>query len=255
MIINDAVIPFHVKDTPILRDGCQGLKYIVGIKNIYIVGSEDPKIEDTIFINENEIKNFCSLKEIKTTWNKNNPNVSYRSGWLFQQFLKLGANEYIPSLSENYLICDSDIIIVNNPYQNIEEGIYAYSKAYCGQYHVPYKEQYKKMMKKEDLAKFSFINHHMIFNKTCVEKLKKYISETNNLNWDQSILNTLNWNEKSNFSEYDLYGNWMYENFSNISKEIQFKIIDIDHKPNSDELIDFKNKGFHIVSSQEYRRY
>jgi hypothetical protein len=254
MNITDAVIPFHIKDAPILKYGCESLKYILNVENIYIVGSENPNIENTTFIHENDINGIIKLEDIKKQWKEKNENVSHRAGWLYQQFLKLGVDDYIPSLSETFLICDADIIFVNNPYTNIQINEFPYARAYTREYHGPYRDQYSRLMKEETNSGFSFINHHMILNKKYVKELKQYIESINSKKWDISIIDTLDWNEHSNFSEYDLYGNWMFKMHNNICCEKEIKIVDIDRVPSVDELMFLKNNQYHIVSSQAYRR-
>ena len=255
MIIKDAVIPFHVKDAPILKYGCDSLKYIMNVENLYIVGNENPNIDGTIFINENDILNLISLNEIRTLWNSKNKKVSHRAGWLYQQFLKLAAPEYISNLSDNFLISDSDIIFVNNPYEGCGENIFPYAKAYTNEYHTPYREQYFKMLKEECTAGFSFINHQMIFNKKYLMQLKEHIQNLSNKIWYESIMDTLNYDEHSNFSEYDLYGNWMIKNHNDVCSEISINIIDYYKTPCADDLIECKSKDIHIVSSQAWQRH
>lgn len=254
MIIKDAVIPFHVKDAPILKYGCDSLKYIMDIKNIYIIGNENPNIDGTIFINEKEIPNLISLYEIKSIWNSKNKKVAHRAGWLYQQFLKLAAPEYISNLNNNFLISDSDIVFVNNPYQSCYETVFPYAKAYTNEYHSPYREQYFKLLKEDCTAGFSFINHQMVFNKKYLKELKNQIENMYQKNWYTSVMDTLNYDEHSNFSEYDLYGNWMVKYHTELCSEISINIVDYYRIPSSDDLMECKQKNIHIVSSQAWQR-
>jgi hypothetical protein len=254
MILRDAIIPFHKKDEEILKYGCEFLNSTLGIQNIYIVGSENPKINNTIFVNENELINIISLNELRQIWESNNLKVSHRAGWVYQQLLKLGSNEYIPSLHENYLICDSDIIFLNNPYEFINDNHFPYAKAYTGEYHPPYREQYLKLMKEDTNSGFSFINHHMVINKDSLSSLKLHIEQLHSERWDRAIINTLNWNEFSNISEYDLYGNWMMKTNKNNCEEVPMNIIDIYKVPSKEDLFHLKTQNIHIVSAQAYKR-
>lgn len=254
MDITDAIIPFHIKDAPILHNTCHSLKNELNIKNIFIVGNENPNIKDTIFVNENSIKNLLSLNEIKHIWKSKNENISYRAGWIYQQFLKLAASDYISDISNNFLICDADIIFVNNPYKNFTEDFFPYSVAYTNEYHTPYRDQYFRLLREKTSSGFSFINHQMMFCKKYLDELKKHIENTHNMRWDLAIMETLDYSEASNFSEYDLYGNWMYKYFFDKLQKIEMRIIDVHHSPSSEELTYFKNQGMHIVSSQAYKR-
>lgn len=254
MIIKDVVIPFHVKDAPILKYGCDSLKYIMNVENVYIIGNQNPNIEGTVFIHENDIPNLITLEQIKSIWNLKNEKVAHRAGWLYQQFLKLAAPEYISNLHDNFLISDSDIIFVNNPYQNCEENVFPYAKAYTNEYHPPYREQYFRLLKEESTAGFSFINHQMVCNVNCLKELKNQIKTLHNKVWHEAIMDTLNYDEQSNFSEYDLYGNWMIKNHNNICSNINMSIVDYYHIPTVNDLMECKEKNIHIVSAQAWRR-
>lgn len=254
MIIKDVVIPFHVKDAPILKYGCDSLKYIMNVENVYIIGNENPNIEGTVFIHENDISNLITLEQIKSIWNLKNKKVAHRAGWLYQQFLKLAAPEYISNLHDNFLISDSDIIFVNNPYDICEETNFPYARAYTNEYHAPYREHYSRLLKEECTAGFSFINHQMICNTKYLKELKNQIENIHNKIWYEAIMDTLNYDESSNFSEYDLYGNWMIKNQNNVCSNINMSIIDYHYIPTVNDLIECKKNSVHIVSAQAWRR-
>lgn len=255
MILKDAVIPFHVKDEPILKYTCEHLKNVMGIRNLYIIGNENPHIEETIFINEKEIFNLISLDTIKLLWHSKNEKISHRAGWLYQQFLKLGAPDYILNLDDNFLISDSDIVFVNNPYINCQKNVFPYAKAYTDEYHAPYRKHYLKLLQEETTAGFSFINHQMVFNKKYLKKLKNNIEKLHQKIWYEAIIDTLDYDEFSNFSEYDLYGNWMLKNYNGVCSEINMSIVDYYKIPNENDFTECKNKNIHIVSAQAWRRH
>ena len=142
MIIQDVIIPFHTKDIPTIKLCCDSLLDTLSVKRIFLVSKVDPKIKNTIFIDELSINSIISYKEIYNKWVINNANLANRSGWIYQQLLKLGANDYINDLSDNYLVCDSDIIFLKNIYIDTQDGEFPYSKAFIGEYHEPYKKNY-----------------------------------------------------------------------------------------------------------------
>lgn len=258
MFLHDAVIPFHPKDSLTIDLCCRQLKNILGIKRIFLISWENPNISGTEFINENSL-NLVPYNYIKSIWEKPERTI-WNTGWIYQQLLKLAANTYISDLSDNYLICDSDIFFVNNPYKNIENSILPYSKNYLHTVHKvnvnSYRYIYKDLLKENPKSGFSFINHHMIFNKQKIIELQNTIENLQQKKWDYSIVDLLNFehsftNNKS-FSEYDLYGNWIFSRYPNEIKEIILKVKDIDYIPTEHEL---NNCNHHdIISSQAWVR-
>jgi len=254
MIIKDAVIPFHPKDIPTLQMCCDSLKNVLNVERIFLISSENPNIAETNFINEKEITNLISLNEISEIWKYHNPNIAYRSGWIYQQILELGAPDIIPDISEDYIVCDSDIVFLKNPYINAPNDMFPFDRAFTGEYHHPYIDHYQRMMQEPAKAGISFINHHMVTNKSLLAELKKMIEIKNNKRWDWAIVENLNFNEASAFASDDLYGNWAVAYHPNKMINVPLKILDVFKIPSSDDLINLKNQGYDIVSSQAYKR-
>lgn len=253
MIIDDVIIPFHPKDTPTVKLCCESLKNVIGAKRIILISSQDPKIDGCEFINETSIDNLISLKDIKEVWAQKNQKLMSRSGWLYQQLLKLAVPDLIPDVSEDFLISDSDIVFLKNPYANIPQGVFPYSKAFTGEYHLPYRKSYERLMKETTVSGFSFINHNMVVNKQTLNSLKKYIQDISKTSWDQAILNCIDFNEASCFSEYDLYGNWAFQKMQ--CEQVQMNIAQINFVPTFEHLHKISQLDYyHIVSSQEWQR-
>jgi hypothetical protein len=254
MILTDAVIPFHPKDKETVRMCCDSLKGVLNVTNIYLISTENPNIENTSFIDEKSISNIVSLETIKTKWEATGSRFSNRAGWIYQQLLKLGASEIIPNLSDDFLISDSDIVFLNNPYIQTENGIFPYAKAYTGEYNEPYRKNYERLMKEPTESGFSFINHNMVFNRNNIKELKQFIQHKNNKKWDIAIIDALDYNCFSDFSEYDLYGNWMFKYKHNKIQKVNINIKDIKVVPNINEINIAKSQNYHILSSQAWNR-
>jgi hypothetical protein len=253
MILKDAVITFHPKDKATVELCCDSLRNVINIDRIFLLSSVDPKIQNTIFINDEDIPNLISLNEIESRWRKTGSRITGRAGWIYKQLLNLAASQIIPDISSDFLISDSDIIFLKNPYVDVENGKFPYAKSIYG-VHEPYGKNYQRLMKEPTESGFSFIYHNMVFNKSNITDLKNFIEDKNNERWDLSILNTLDFHEASNFAEYDLYGNWMFK-YKNIDlREVDMRIIDVHVVPDDNLINDTKNLGFHILSAQQYNR-
>ena len=253
MILKDAVITFHPKDKPTIELCCDSLRNVVNVDRIFLLSSIDPKIQNTIFINDNEIQNLVSLNEIQSRWEKTGSRITGRAGWIYKQLLNLAASQIIPDISSDFLISDSDIIFLKNPYVDVETGKFPYAKSMYG-VHAPYVENYQRLMKETVESGFSFIAHNIVFDKNNITDLKNFIEHQNNERWDLSILNSLDFHQASNFAEYDLYGNWMFKHKSIDLREVDMRILDVHVVPDNNLINDTKNLGFHILSAQAYNR-
>lgn len=235
----DIVIPFHEKDYLVFIECVKSVRrFVKGYNRIFVVSNKKTKklVENLgcCFFDENSIP-FLDLTNLKSKW-KNEKTIN-RISWIFQQFLKLSIPLYLTEISENFLCVDSDVIFLReiNLYQQAnEENIFPYSKAL--EYHIPYLYTYEKIMNEKPKAKFSFIAHQMFFNRERLKTLSEYIEKHHfNENWIDVIFNSVDYNENSSLSEWDLYGNWMLKTYPELSKNHQLKWCDINHIPSTEE--------------------
>lgn len=206
----DIFIPFAEKYVSTLGQVIAGIDKNIKhpINKIFLVGNHAQAIANLKsthqikFIDENKILDF-NKERIK----HNYQNID-RSGWLFQQFLKLSADQVCEK--ENILIVDADTYF---PKPKI---FFHKNKMIIDQSeerHEPYHVAYDKILKKKSTSKLSFITHYMLFNKTFLGEMKKEIEMLHaGTPWHEVILNNIQYDNLSGFSEYELYGNYIFEN-------------------------------------------
>jgi hypothetical protein len=115
------------------------------------------------------------------------------------------------SETENYLVIDADTILTKSQvYENDGKFVLLISD----EYHIPYFNNYYKLTGQVPKSKLSSVTHSMLFNKTILNNLKSHIEEYNKLNWIDSIISNIDKNELSGFSEFETYGLWVLDNFS-----------------------------------------
>lgn len=177
------------------------------INKIYIAGragvtEEICKNTGCIFINESDALPIDKSDIIYngTEW--------FRSGWLFQQLIKLNADAITDS--ENVLVLDADTCLVKKQSFVLDDGSFILN--FGDEYHSPYKS-YTKLTQLKKRFFLSFVCHHMIFNKTILTCLKNDIELHTGQNWISAILSYMDYTDSSGFSEYELYGNYLYYNF------------------------------------------
>jgi hypothetical protein len=205
----DIIIPLIEKDLEILPLCLEGLKNNVShrIQNIYIVAPNIESIIDfasknnLIFIDENNVLGY-SPKNI----NYITSNGRDRSGWVFQQLIKLSGRI---GTSRYYLVIDSDHILLKPHTFITEDNLIVFYLS--SEFHYPYYKMNYNLTNDFSVSLFSYVSHKMIFDKDELKKLHNKL-ETCNMNklaWDEIILSSLDANEPSSFSEFELYGNYV----------------------------------------------
>lgn len=143
----------------------------------------------------------------------------YTPGWFYQQLLKLGAFIGIDSLSEWYLVWDSDLLpvnswsIINRQASKIEHSFALLQHQDWGNAQIVGEWQnWINTVLEVDAIKDSegtFIPHHMWFKQ---EHLKSFASKVNNYyqsdeHWLKLLMRSAN--EFNTFSEYWSYASWV----------------------------------------------
>ena len=202
----DILIPVSVKDIELLKFtiACARENILNPISQIFIIG-ENGVIKDfcdqnnCVFIDED------SFLKIKKSSIKYNDIEWYRSGWIFQQLIKLNCDKLIGE--ENILVLDSDTFIFSKQSFVLDNGLSIIN--FSDEYHFPY-SVFKKLINLKKRFYLSFVCHHMIINKEYLKEMKKCILHSTNKEWIDAIIDNIDLSEPSCFSEYELYGNYMY---------------------------------------------
>lgn len=203
----DIIIPAIKKDLDILPLTVESVRknLMHPIGDIYIVGPKLKEIE--VFCRDHE----CVFKDEDSVVPVRLKDIDYkvrgvdRSGWIFQQLLKLGANKI--SNKDHFYIIDADTILVQ-PQKFEDKGKIIFLAS--DEYNIPYFESFKRIFKSEISPAFSFVAHQMLFSRDKLEEFREEIEKKNeDKPWYQAIIDNLDPNETSSFSEYETYGNWM----------------------------------------------
>jgi len=202
----DIVIPAVDKDSAVLpKTIFYARKYIKHpINNIFIVGgSKSIKVKSVakkygcIFINEDSVLPISKGK-INYSHNKED-----RSGWILQMLIKLNSDKI--SKEKNILVLDADLVFTRPViFMKKNRPIFQVSE----QYHVPYYDANKSILSLEHKMPFSFISHHMLLDSKVLESLKRDIEKMNGKKWYNSIIENIQRESISGFSEYELYGDY-----------------------------------------------
>jgi len=202
----DVIIPAINKNLDTLPLCIQGIRSCVTqkISNIYVVAPKNNEFlklcekENVIFIDENTVLGY-SVKDIQII-----AGGIDRSGWIFQQFLKLsgtiGTERY-------FLVCDADHILLKPHCFITKSNKFIFYKS--TEYHSPYYSNMQKLIGIKRKDHLSYVSHKMIFDKVILAELKNKIEKKHQMSWDKAIIMSLDTSTASPFSEYEMYGHYV----------------------------------------------
>lgn len=209
----DVVIPAIENDLAILPLCIEGLRKNVvhPINNIYLVSPPSQAIIDfadrynVTFLNEASLLGYAP-SDIDYTITAGSHKGLNRSGWIFQQLVKLsgciGTGRY-------YLAIDADHILLK-PHVFITAD---HKKVFyqSSEYNPPYYKNIKKLLQFYPVSWFSYVSHKMIFDKEELKNLHREIEANNGsgLSWDKAVIASLDSDDVSGFSEFELFGNYV----------------------------------------------
>lgn len=216
----DVVIPAIDKDFETLQYVIDSIRKFVmhPIGKIYIISPS----------NSEKIKEMCQLKRCEfvdenTVLPTTKKDISYRpkddsspdgidrSGWVFQQLLKWGADQICEQ--EYFLITESDTIFIRpRIFEYKGKVIIPCSTDPC---HIPYFKSYEKLLGEKIEPIFNFTSHHSLFQKKVLKQLKKAIQNHCGAIWYKAIIDNLDDKEISSVSDYETYGQFLYSHFRN----------------------------------------
>lgn len=202
----DIVIPTVSKDYELMNEMIEALKLNIyhDVNNIYIVSQKNEEIEK--YCRE---KAYIFIDEISVLgYGKDSIHYKVngvdRSGWIFQQLLKLSGDRFTEM--KNYIIVDSDTILIK-PHLFIKDGRFVFIES--EEWHDYYFKSFEKIFGYPSNNNVSYTAHMMIFNTDKLLEMKKQIETLHGISWDKAYLSTIDENEPSCVSDYDNYANWM----------------------------------------------
>ncbi|WP_058303139.1 DUF6492 family protein [Gorillibacterium timonense] len=205
--IIDVLIPAIEKDLPTLPHVIDALRKQVRhpIRTIHIVSPESSRIRALCR------ENGCHFVHEDTLLPIRKKDIHYRSarfersGWLYQQLLKLAGDNV--SKSEHYLVIDADTVLLR-PHTFIQDGkTVMFSRNWT---QPEYRNAHRRLLGKKPQAPGSFVAHYMLFKKSRLADLKKAIKAHTGLVWYQAIIRKTDKTKMFGFSEYETYGHYLH---------------------------------------------
>lgn len=201
----DVVIPIVQKDLVILPLCLEGIRRCVTnrISQIYIIAPNQKEITDfcrdnqLIYVDETSVLGITP-KDIDLIVNGVN-----RSGWIFQQLLKLsgaiGTEEHFLTVDADHVMIKEHIFLTDK-----EETVFYMSNERFQCYY----DNMKRLCGVKNKSWLSYIDHKMLFSKSRLQELRELIEHSSGKPWIQAIIDSLDRTQTSSFSEFELYGNF-----------------------------------------------
>lgn len=259
----DVIIPVHSKDIIALefciegiKKNCQNVRRIITISDLPYTSNAEWVSESIFPFNLKEVTKILSNngpQSIHTAkWNEQ---VKSRSGWYFQQLLKLYAPFLIENISSNVLIVDSDLIFLNPVHflNQLHAGLYTTSTS---EIHLPYFLHAKRLLggnfKRKD-PRISAIVNHMLFQKSVLQQLFETIETAHQMPLWEAFCRQVDPKlaPSSGASEYEIYFNFVFAHSSKVDIR-PLKWRNVKHM-NSTLLKDYEKK-YDYVCWQSYLR-
>lgn len=207
----DVVIPYHTKDSDIVEMCLAGCLNISNIGNIYVItGDTDCKFGNVQIIDENKLFDDGLLKSyVESRLSREHPDLVWRSGWLFQQFIKMGCSYALENLSEYYLVVDSDVVFLKK-IGFFKEGRMLLTLS--EEFHGPHFNCCEALLGERVNREHIFVAHHMLICKSIMLELLHSIEKRFKMKWYDAILECIDTNKGLVFSEYETYGHYLENN-------------------------------------------
>ena len=228
----DVVMPAAPKDFPVLRRAVRGaLRHLEDVRHVHVVSAAPfrHRSDRVRWVAEPAGGPVPGLDEIRRSWPAGSAESPARAGWIYQQLLKLGAARYIEGLSPSFLVVDSDVVFLRPVSFSLEGVRFPYSRA--TEYHEPYRDAYRRLLGDEPPSGYSFVAHHMLFDQELLDELLREIEARHGKPWHEAILDAVDFDKQSSFSEWDLYGHWVVSRHPELARHRQLLWRDVGLPP------------------------
>lgn len=247
----DLIIPVLEKDLTILPLCLNAARRFVvhPIRRIYLVAPPSEKMmafaaeQGVEWVDERSVLGF-GVEDIGFKVDSGED----RSGWIFQQLLKLSATI---GTAEHYLTLDADHILLR-PHTFItdkEKVVFYRSREFVNAYRTSVSKLLNQPL--ASLFDLSYVAHKMLFERAAVRSLHSLLEAGGEEPWYQVILRSLDRSTISPFSEFELYAHF-YPEAKRESMPWREKSLDYAHVASLDDLIGRFGQRYHAITFPEY---
>jgi hypothetical protein len=213
MKFENVISPCHGEQISVWKKASKNIIKFIDSENYTVICPQ----KDLSLFKKNSPLEYKVLSEEVYTSNFIN-NLSDKSlksktkiGWYIQQFLKFNALEEI-SDDKFALIWEADTI----PLKKLTFEKNNKTAFYKGnEFHKPYFDHISTLLGLKKNNNFSYIAQCMPVKGKWFKELIKSIENKNHKNWQDAIIETINFEEHNAFADYEMIGTFVEKNFSN----------------------------------------
>lgn len=207
----DVVIPIVAKDLHILPLCLQGVRRCVAhpVKDIFIVAPQEDHIvkfcrdNGLQYVDETAVFGF-GPHDLDIQIQNADGSTRNRSGWLFQQLVKLSGTI---GTCRHYLCIDADHVLIRPHVFLTTAGETVFYMSY--EEHQPYYDNIRQLMPGLAMDGLSYVDHKMLFDKEQLALLHRALGERSGADWVKTIIDSYDRRQFAGFSEFELYGNFV----------------------------------------------
>lgn len=200
------VIPAAPKDADVLSAAVDSVRRNVRhpVSDVFVVGPREGQLEGTShsgafqFVDERSVLPITKEQIPYQVANLD------RSGWLFQQLLKLGAD--VLSDEGHYLVVDADTVFVQPQVFEIAGR----QLLNCSdEFHRPYFYAYQRLIGEPISLPVSFVAHHILIDVAKLRDLRQRIEARWKVPWYEAIIQATDRKAISGHADYETYGHFV----------------------------------------------
>jgi hypothetical protein len=174
-----------------------------------------------------------------------------RTGWYFQQLAKWAVRKC--STTPDYFVVDADTVLTRKM-RVVSQGRYVLGRA--EQYNEPYFRTIEKLLGFYPPRQRSFIVDYMILSVSCVDDLIGKIEQrVPGKKWHEIIVDAIDPNVKSSFSEFETYGRYMSKFHADRILSVDVRKWTLARKKSIGRLFDRARACWRRVDSISYHDY
>jgi len=213
MKFENVISPCHYRDIGVWKQASKNIIKFIDSENYTVIC---PKKDLSLFkINSPSEYKILSEEVYTPKFMNNLLDKSLKSktkvSWYVQQFLKLSALEEI-SDDKFGLIWEADTVPLKKLTFEKNNKIAFYKS---NEFHKPYFDHISTLLGLKKNNNLSYIAQGMPVKGIWFKELIKSIEYINKKNWQDAIIETINFEEHNAFSEYELIGTFVEKNFPN----------------------------------------
>ena len=149
--------------------------------------------------------------QLSERWTKHGTTAAARSGWIYQQLLKLGVPEYVPEISSAYMLVDADVIWLRPWTIAIDDDIrFPYTQAF--ESHPPYRDWLISALWCSAAGSVLADRSSDGVRPRAVVAMKQAIEASHGVAWWDAYVQAADPLEPSSISEMDIFGLWVLDN-------------------------------------------